>query len=229
MNLDNALLGFWFSVIAAGSTMLGWVIVAIKKDLSKKVIALTLLFAAIAMLAVSFFELIPGTIDAGLGSLEIFIWLILGAGAVQVLRFIGDKFYGPKHSLQQSATLVAIAVALHNIPEGAAAIATTIVDLQSGIATTIAIALHNIPEGVAIAATALAAAGSRTRAFVLVSIAALAEVSGAGIVLYESAALSEILIAKLLTLVAGIMITLSVLELIPNGVKSLRSLRDLDH
>ena len=120
-------------------------------------------------------------------------------------------------------------MALHNIPEGAAAIATTIVDLQSGIATTIAIALHNIPEGVAIAATALAAAGSRTRAFVLVSIAALAEVSGAGIVLYESAALSEILIAKLLTLVAGIMITLSVLELIPNGVKSLRSLRDLDH
>ena len=53
--------------------------------------------------------------------------------------------------------------------------------------------------------------------------------SGAGIVLYESAALSEILIAKLLTLVAGIMITLSVLELIPDGVKSLRSLRDLDH
>jgi len=121
--------------------------------------------------------------------------------------------------------LVAAALTLHNFPEGSVAISTAIVDFQSGLVAALAISLHNIPEGLAIAVTAIAAGMSSKKVFALVAAATVAEISGAAVVLYESAALSEILVAKLLTLVAGIMFTVSITELIPHGLSSLKASR----
>jgi zinc transporter ZupT len=53
INLDNNQIGFLLSVFAALATMLGWLIVAIKKNLSNYLIAIALLFAATAMIVVS--------------------------------------------------------------------------------------------------------------------------------------------------------------------------------
>lgn len=157
INLDNNQIGFLLSVFAALATMLGWLIVAIKKNLSNYLIAIALLFAATAMIVVSIFELIPTANTAGLDVATIILWLAIGAATVLLLRFGAEKLEMSGSKLENSAILVAAALTLHNFPEGSVAISTTIVDFQSGLISALAISLHNIPEGLAIAVTAVAA------------------------------------------------------------------------
>jgi ZIP family zinc transporter len=121
--------------------------------------------------------------------------------------------------------LVSSAIILHNLPEGSVAISTSIVDLNSGLISAVAISLHNIPEGLAIALTAVAAGMSNKKVLAFVVAATLAELVGAVVVLYEGSLLSEIQVANLLLVVAGIMCTVAVTELIPSGLNFLRSSR----
>ncbi len=225
INLDNNQVGFLLSIFAALATMLGWVIVAVKKNLSDYLIAIALLFAATAMILVSIFELVPTADKAGLGFSAIGLWLAVGAATVLLLRFGAEKIESSGNKLEKSATLVAAALTLHNFPEGSVAISTTIVDLQSGFISALAISLHNIPEGLAIAVTAVAAKMSKQKVFFLVAAATTSEMLGASVVLYEIESLSIVVVAKLLTVVAGIMLTVSISELIPHGVNSLKDAR----
>ena len=122
--------------------------------------------------------------------------------------------------------MVAAALILHNFPEGSVAISTTIVDVNSGLIAALALSLHNIPEGLAIAVTAVAAGMAARKVFALVAAATFAEILGASVVLYESEELYEVAVARLLTVVAGIMITVAVRELIPHGLASLKRSRN---
>ena len=221
MDTSNAILGFWLATAAASATLLGWVIVAGRKQISDRAIGLALIVAALAMLYVSFTQLIPQAYDANFSTSDLVIWLGLGFLIVVLLRWIGNQF-SDLDSLKSSAILVMAAITAHNLPEGAAAIATTVQDLNAGIATSIAIAIHNIPEGLAIAAAALAAGFAKSRALLFVIVAAAAEILGSGVILLEVQVLNQILIAKLLTVVAGIMIALSVIELLPHGYAQFR-------
>ncbi len=225
INLDNNQIGFTLSLLAALATMIGWVIVAVRKNLSQSLVAASLLVAAAAMILLSAFELIPTAKKVGLSSGSIILWLVIGVLVVLALRLLSDKLDMAGSKLEKSAILVAAALTLHNFPEGSVAISTAIVDFQSGLVAALAISLHNIPEGLAIAVTAVAAGMSSIKVFALVAAATVAEISGAAVVLYESAALSEILVAKLLTLVAGIMFTVAITELIPHGLSSLKTSR----
>ena len=228
MDTANALLGFWLATAAASATLLGWVIVAGRKQVSDRAIGVALIIAALAMLYVSFTQLIPQAYDANFTTSSLLLWLGIGFLIVVSLRWLGNKF-SDLDSLKSSAVLVAAAVTAHNLPEGAAAIATTVQDLNAGIATSIAIAIHNVPEGLAIAAAALAAGYSKSRALLFVVIAAGAEILGSGIVFVEVQLLNQLLIAKLLTVVAGIMIALSVIELLPHGYAKFVTKRDSTH
>jgi ZIP family zinc transporter len=223
INLANNQIGFLLSIVAALCTMIGWLIVVVKKRLSEYVIAIALIFAAAAMILVSLIELLPTANKVGLGVGAILFWLAVGVLVVLFLRFLSDKLEIAGNRLEKSAMLVVAALTLHNFPEGSVAISTTIVDLNSGLVAALAISLHNIPEGLAIAVTAVAARMSARKVFALVAAATLAEMLGSVVVLYESQALSEILVAKLLTVVAAIMITVAITELIPHGLSSLKS------
>ena len=222
INLDNNQVGFILSLLAALATMIGWVIVAVRKNLSQYLVAASLLVAAGAMILLSAFELIPTANKVGLSSGSIILWLVIGVFVVLALRFLSDKLDMAGSKLEKSAVLVAAALTLHNFPEGSVAISTAIVDFQSGVVAALALSLHNIPEGLAIAVTAVAAGMSSKKVFALVAAATVAEIFGAAVVLYESAALSEILVAKLLSLVAGIMFTVAITELIPHGLSSFK-------
>ena len=59
INLDNNQVGFILSLLAALATMIGWVVVAVRKNLSQHLVAASLLVAAAAMILLSAFELIP--------------------------------------------------------------------------------------------------------------------------------------------------------------------------
>ena len=226
INLDNSQAGFILSLLAALATMIGWVVVAVKKNLSQYLVALSLLVAAAAMILLSIFELIPTANRVGLSTGSIILWLAIGVLVVVALRFLSDKLDMAGSKLEKSAILVAAALTLHNFPEGSVAISTTMVDFQSGLVAATALSLHNIPEGLAIAVTAVAAGMTSRKVFALVAAATIAEMLGAVVVLYESQGLSEFVIAKLLTVVAGIMFTVAITELIPHGIASLKSGKD---
>ena len=199
--------------------------IALKKDPSERFIAITLLLVAGAMLTVSALQLIPSALESGLNLIQVLLVTCLGFALVVALSSV--KFYKDTSKVKNPALLITIALSLHNLPEGAAPIGATLVDIETGLTTSLVLALHNIPEGIAISATALLAGYSRKMALLLTLAATLAEALGAFAVYFSgSLLLADRSVGLLLSLVAGIMIAICAKELIPYSLKTLGSRRN---
>jgi ZIP family zinc transporter len=119
-------------------------------------------------------------------------------------------------ALERTGVLVALGLSIHNFPEGMATFIGGMEDIHLGLAIAVAIAIHNIPEGLAISAPIYAATGSRKRAFLWSFFSGVIEIIGAclaAIVLMPF--LSEALIGIVLAAVGGIMVAISIDELVP--------------
>ncbi|MFM1760309.1 MAG: hypothetical protein RLY75_1580, partial [Pseudomonadota bacterium] len=123
------------------------------------------------MLIVSALQLIPSALDSGLKIMQVL--LTTGIGFTVVVLLSSVKFEKDASKVKNPALLITIALSLHNLPEGAAPIGATLVDIQTGLTTSLVLALHNIPEGIAISATALLAGYSRKMALLLTLAATL--------------------------------------------------------
>ena len=118
--------------------------------------------------------------------------------------------------LLRSGALVAIVLALHNFPEGASTFAVTYSDLKAGVVLAVAIALHNIPEGIAVAAPIYAATKSRKKAILWATLSGLTEPLGAlAMALVMTVFLPASLLGVVFGLVAGMMVAISLDELLP--------------
>jgi len=111
---------------------------------------------------------------------------------------------------------VALAIAIHNFPEG---LATFIAALQKpalGLSIAVAIAIHNIPEGISVSVPVYYATGSKKKAFVYSFLSGLAEPVGAliGYFILRSF-INDLVFGILFALVAGIMVFISFDELLP--------------
>lgn len=118
--------------------------------------------------------------------------------------------------LLKTGLLVALGIGVHNFPEGITTFAGTMHDPALGVAIAIAIALHNIPEGIAVSAPIYAATGSRRKALLWSALSGLAEPVGAvlaAVVLLPF--LNVTVLGLVLAAVAGIMVFISLDELIP--------------
>ncbi len=119
--------------------------------------------------------------------------------------------------LMRAGMLTAIGIAIHNFPEGLAVFSSGITgDRAFGLLVAIAIALHNIPEGISVSIPIWEATGSRGRAFLYSFAAGLAEPVGAIIgyaVLFNF--LTPTVIYTLLAFAAGIMVYISLDEILP--------------
>ena len=214
-------IGYILSLAAASATLLGWVVMRIKSNPSERLIAYIFIFVAAAMIAVSLFQLIPTALNSGLVKLSVLICLLVGFLLVLLISRLA-VLSGRKGSTS-SALLIALALSLHNLPEGSAPIAATLVDLPTGITTAALMGLHNIPEGIAITASALLAGFSRLKSLLLTLTATLAEMLGAtAIYLSGSLFLDLKSTGALLSFVAGIMLAICVKELLPFSIKTLR-------
>jgi len=131
------------------------------------------------------------------------------------------KYPGSARSqLNRTGVLTAIAVGLHNIPEGAATYAGAIGNTRLGFTLAIGIALHNIPEGIVVATPVYFAQGSRLKAFLWTFVSALAEPLGAFICwLLIQDGLNPHIEGVMFGIVTGMMITISFKELIPTALK----------
>ncbi len=119
-------------------------------------------------------------------------------------------------SLLRTGLLTALVVALHNFPEGIATFISSVRDASVGTAVAIAVAIHNIPEGISISVPVYYATGSRRRAFWYSFASGLAEPAGAVIgYMFLRPFLSGPLFGLVIAAVAGIMIYISLDELLP--------------
>jgi len=210
--------GFLLSVAAASAALLGWVAVAAKRTWTDRSVGFALLFSAAAMLAISAIELLPPGLRDPSTRQGTLLLLAVGFVAVPFLRRVLARLLPNLGAAQSTALLVMVAIALHNVPEGAVPFAATLISLRAGLITALAIGLHNIPEGMAVSTAVLAMGGSRRRALAYTGVSVVGEVAGAVIILIVGSALSPTGAAELLAFVAGIMVSLCVTQLIPAGI-----------
>ena len=120
------------------------------------------------------------------------------------------------NKLFRTGILTAIIIAIHNFPEGIATFAAALNDLRLGIPIAIAIAIHNIPEGIAVSIPIYYATGNRKKAFFYSFLSGLAEPVGAIIgYLILLPFLNNTVYGILYALVAGVMVFISLDELLP--------------
>ncbi len=123
-----------------------------------------------------------------------------------------------RKGLLRMGLFTAIAIAIHNFPEGLATFMATIQEPALGIAFAVAIAIHNIPEGVAVSIPIYRATGSRFKAFWYSFASGLAEPVGAVIGFFVlSQFINDYFFGVVFAGVAGIMIYVSLDELLPTA------------
>ena len=121
-----------------------------------------------------------------------------------------------KERLMRTGLFVALGIGIHNFPEGMASFAGALESRELGMAIAFAVAVHNIPEGLAVSAPIYAATGSRGRAFLWSFLSGVAEPIGAGLAaLVLMPFLNETGLGVVLAAVAGIMVFVSLDELVP--------------
>ena len=129
------------------------------------------------------------------------------------------------HKLMRMGLFTALAIGIHNFPEGLATFLAALQDPALGVAIAIAIALHNIPEGISVSVPIFYATGNRKKAFTYSVLSGLAEPVGAGIAYLilrfflggDSGAIPPQLMGILFGGVAGIMVYISLDELLPTS------------
>jgi ZIP family zinc transporter len=129
------------------------------------------------------------------------------------------------HKLMRMGLFTALAIAIHNFPEGIATFFATLQDPAVGIAIAVAVALHNIPEGVSVSVPIFYATGSRRKAFAYSILSGLAEPVGALIAFVVlrlllgsgNGALPPQVMGVLFAGVAGIMVYISLDQLLPTS------------
>lgn len=164
--LESAAVRALLLSLAAGlSTLLGALVVFAARRRSEKLLAVSLGFAGGVMLAVSFTDLFPtarehltASLGGRPGALAAVLSLAAGIGCAAALdhlvphdAFDADTGEAPHKNLFRVGFVSALAMALHNFPEGVATFLAGYEDLTLGVSITLAIALHNIPEGISVA------------------------------------------------------------------------------
>ena len=120
--------------------------------------------------------------------------------------------------LQRVGLMSGLAIALHNFPEGLATFVATLADPTAGAAVAFAIVLHNIPEGITVAMPVYYATKSRLQGFFWAFLSGVSEPIGAILGWLVLSNMGDLAYAILFGLVAGIMIYISVRELIPTAL-----------
>ena len=127
--------------------------------------------------------------------------------------------FDPK-KLHRMGIFTALAITIHNFPEGLATFIAALQEPALGIAIAVAIALHNIPEGIAVSVPIYFATGSKKKAFIYSFLSGLAEPLGAIVgYLILMPFLSETLFGVVFAMVGGIMVYISFDELLPAAQK----------
>ena len=231
MNL-TLLLGI---LLPLAGTMLGSAFVFfMKKDIPDRLQKALLGFASGVMVAASVWSLLIPSIDmasesvvpAAVGFMVGILFLLLIDELTPHLHLGSQKAEGPRSKLSRTAML-ALAVTIHNLPEGMAvgvvfASEAQGLTLTAALAVAIGIAIQNIPEGAIISMPMHAAGNSRWRSFLIGSLSGVVEPLGSVAIILLASVLGTAL-PYLLAFAAGAMMYVVVEELIPETAQGRHS------
>ena len=215
------------TLLAGGATFIGTLLGVIGQKPSNRLLAFSLGFAAGIMLLISLMEMLPAALrEEGMSPMlgyGMFIVGLLGYYALDRIlphahaQDLMDKdLHRAPRNLKRTALLLTLGISLHNFPEGIATFVTASNNLELGFGIALAVALHNIPEGLAVAGPVYAATGSKYKAIFWAGISGMAEILGGVLAwLILGSLVSPVLMASIMAAVAGIMVALSVDELMP--------------
>lgn len=234
--MDNILIAFLLTLTAGLSTGIGSLIALVAKRTSKKFLSVSLGFSAGVMVYVSMIEIFGEARDILSGELG-----AKGGGWATAASFFGgilliaiiDKLIpseenphevklveeenGEAHrGLMRLGLFTALAIALHNFPEGLATFISALQEPALAVPIVAAIAIHNIPEGIAVSVPIYHATGSKIKAFRYSFLSGLAEPVGAlagWLILMPI--MNDIVFGVIFAAVAGIMVFISFDELLP--------------
>ncbi len=210
----------------------------IKKEIPSQLQKVMLGFAAGVMIAASVWSLLIPSMDmcehmgkmrvipAVVGLLIGFVFMNFIDRVTPHLHFISSQTEGMKSKLSRTSK-IALAVTIHNLPEGMAVgivLATALegnsldITIAAAMAVAIGMAIQNIPEGAIVAMPMLAEGNSRIKSFVIGALSGLVEPIGAIITILVVSIVGPTL-PYLLAFSAGAMLYVVVEELIPEASK----------
>ena len=253
--MNGILEALFMTLIAGAATGIGGGLVLFKKKLSSNTLAAALGLSAGVMIFISLAELFPeaqaeiAALDSfAHGEVLVLVAFFVGMGLIMLIDFLIPEYENPheasglslgehtpavgvmenaadKQDLQRLGLFSALAIAIHNFPEGIATFIGAMNDPQMGAGITFAIALHNIPEGIAVAIPIYYATKSKGKALLYATLSGFSEVLGALLCLAITSVFGVDLNAGgaafplVLAAVAGIMIYISLDELLPTAEK----------
>ncbi len=234
---QELIIGFIFTLLAGLCTGVGAAFAFFVKGSDARLLTYALGASAGVMVYISFMELMP-TAQAYLDGAK---WVIIASFFGGMLLSGGiDRLipadenpheireprelegiqetgqFAGQAGVKRSATLFALAIAIHNFPEGIATMASAFDNTGTAASVALAVAIHNIPEGLAVAIPLLYGTGNRLKAFRLATLSGLSEPLGALVaMLILLPFLTPTVLGILFAAVAGIMVYIAFDELLP--------------
>ena len=229
---------FLLTMAAGLSTGIGSIIAFFAKKTNKKFLSVSLGFSAGVMIYVSLVEIyqkaqrsLIGELGDKAGALATVLAFFGGIFLIALIDKLIPEAENPHEAkgvladngetggtthLMRMGVFTALAIAIHNFPEGLATFVSAMQDPSIAIPIVVAIAIHNIPEGIAVSVPIYQATGSKKRAFLYSFLSGLAEPVGAIIGwLVLMPVMNDTIYGVIFAGVAGIMVFISVDELLP--------------
>ena len=238
---NNVLFALGLTLFAGLSTGIGSLIGFMSKQFNPRFLTIALGFSAGVMIYVSMIEIFVKAKDSltlsfgeKMGYLLTVVSFFAGIAMIALIDKLIPSYENPhemnveqkikdstdeqKKKLMRMGMFSALAIGIHNFPEGLATFMSGLTDPTLGVSIAVAIAIHNIPEGLAVSAPIFYATKSRKKAFLLSFLSGLAEPIGALIGYFVLRSIfNEATFGVIFASVAGIMVYISLDELLPTA------------
>jgi ZIP family zinc transporter len=229
---------FALTLFAGLATGIGSALALLARRTNTRFLSAALGFSAGVMVYVSFVEILadarttlvaelglrPGgwvavlSFFGGIGLTALIDRLVPAAENPHEIHRVEEMHRRPDAHLMRMGLLSAVAIALHNFPEGIATFVAALDQPRLGASIAAAVAIHNVPEGIAVAVPVFYATGSRARAFAWSFLSGLSEPVGALVAwLLLSGLPGNALKGVMFAAVAGVMVFISFDELLPTA------------
>lgn len=238
---SSIVFAFALTLFAGLATGIGSAIAFFAKQTNTRFLSVSLGFSAGVMIYVSFMEIIVKAREslvaemgmregswitvlsffAGvllIGIIDKLVPSVENPHEIRMIEDMGRDTTYKNKKLMRMGLFTALAIAIHNFPEGLATFTAALNEPNLGIAIAVAIAIHNIPEGISVSVPVYYATNDKRKAFRLSFLSGLAEPIGALVgYLILLPFMSPLVFGVLFAGVAGIMVFISLDELLPSA------------
>ena len=228
IGLEHVSLAFFLTFFAGLCTGIGSLIAYFIRKPKASYLSFSLGFSSGAMLYISFMELLPVALQTA-SRFWVVAAFFTGILFIYLIDQLIPEVENPHHfkepseevetetrHLKRSGIFIAVAIGIHNFPEGLVTFVSTLNNTKIGIIVALAIAIHNVIEGITVSVPLFYATGDRNKAFLYSFLSGLIEPLGAILgFLILGPFLTPTLMAVLPAFIAGIMIYISLDEILP--------------